>query len=53
MGQNPSAQELDEMISEMDEDGSGTVDFEVGLFILKIYRVPHKRHPYFKFEKYT
>ena len=29
MGQNPSVQELDEMISEMDEDGSGTVDFEV------------------------
>ena len=53
MGQNPSAQELDEMISEMDEDGSGTVDFEVGLFILKIYRVPHKRHPFLKFEKYT
>ena len=30
MGQNPSDQELKEMINEMDEDGSGTVDFEVG-----------------------
>ena len=29
MGQNPSDQELKEMINEMDEDGSGTVDFEV------------------------
>ena len=29
MGQNPSDHELKEMISEMDEDGSGTVDFEV------------------------
>ena len=29
MGQNPSEQELKEMIGEMDEDGSGTVDFEV------------------------
>ena len=29
MGQNPSEQELIDMISEMDEDGSGTVDFEV------------------------
>ena len=29
MGQNPSEQELKEMISEMDEDDSGTVDFEV------------------------
>ena len=29
MGQNPSEQELEQMINEMDEDGSGTVDFEV------------------------
>ena len=29
MGQNPTEQELIEMISEMDEDDSGTVDFEV------------------------
>ena len=29
MGQNPSDKELKEMIDEMDEDGSGTVDFEV------------------------
>ena len=29
MGQNPSEQELKDMIGEMDEDGSGTVDFEV------------------------
>ena len=28
MGQNPSEQELKDMIGEMDEDGSGTVDFE-------------------------
>jgi hypothetical protein len=30
MGQNPTDLELKEMISEMDGDGSGTVDFEVG-----------------------
>ena len=29
MGQNPTQHELIEMISEMDEDDSGTVDFEV------------------------
>ena len=29
MGQNPSDFELKEMIREMDEDGSGTVDFQV------------------------
>ena len=29
MGQNPTDLELKEMISEMDGDGSGTVDFEV------------------------
>ena len=29
MGQTPSDQELKEMIKDMDEDGSGTVDFEV------------------------
>ena len=28
MGQNPSDKELKEMISELDEDGSGEVDFE-------------------------
>ena len=28
MGQNPSDQELIEMINELDEDDSGTVDFE-------------------------
>jgi hypothetical protein len=32
MGQNPTDQELKEMISEMDGDGSGTVDFEVYVF---------------------
>ena len=29
MGQNPSDEELQEMIAEMDEDNSGTVDFQV------------------------
>ena len=29
MGCNPSNEELQEMIAEMDEDNSGTVDFEV------------------------
>ena len=29
MGHNPSEKELIEMIGEMDEDDSGTVDFEV------------------------
>ena len=29
MGQTPSDQELKEMIKDKDEDGSGTVDFEV------------------------
>ena len=29
MGQTPSDKELKEMIKDMDEDGSGTVDFEV------------------------
>ena len=32
MGQNPSDQGLKEMISEMDGDGSGTVDFEVAFY---------------------
>ena len=36
MGQNPSDQELKEMIDDMDEDGSGTVDFEVGFILLKL-----------------
>ena len=32
MGQTPSDQELKEMIKDMDEDGSGTVDFQVCFF---------------------
>ena len=28
LGQNPSEQELQEMVDEVDEDGSGTIDFE-------------------------
>jgi len=35
MGQNPSDHELKEMISEMDEDGSGTVDFEEFVILMK------------------
>jgi len=35
MGQNPSEQELKEMISEMDEDDSGTVDFEEFVILMK------------------
>eukprot|EP00090_Calanus_glacialis_P004756 TRINITY_DN13570_c0_g1_i1.p1 TRINITY_DN13570_c0_g1~~TRINITY_DN13570_c0_g1_i1.p1 ORF type:complete len:151 (-),score=70.88 TRINITY_DN13570_c0_g1_i1:190-642(-) len=35
MGQNPSDQELKEMINEMDEDGSGTVDFEEFVILMK------------------
>jgi len=35
MGQNPSEQELIEMISEMDEDDSGTVDFEEFVILMK------------------
>ena len=35
MGQNPSEQELKEMISEMDEDNSGTVDFEEFVILMK------------------
>jgi hypothetical protein len=34
MGQNPTDLELKEMISEMDGDGSGTVDFEVGFPVI-------------------
>ena len=36
MGQNPSDQELKEMIDDMDEDGSGTVDFEVCVLICSL-----------------
>jgi len=35
MGQNPSEQELIDMISEMDEDDSGTVDFEEFVILMK------------------
>merc|ERR1711872_222994 len=35
MGQNPSEQELKEMISEMDEDDSGTVDFQEFVILMK------------------
>ncbi|XP_023320702.1 calmodulin isoform X2 [Eurytemora carolleeae] len=35
MGQNPSEQELEQMINEMDEDGSGTVDFEEFVILMK------------------
>merc|ERR1712045_173530 len=35
MGQNPTEQELIEMISEMDEDDSGTVDFEEFVILMK------------------
>ena len=34
MGQNPSEFELKEMIREMDEDGSGTVDFQVYIILI-------------------
>ena len=44
MGQNPSDQELKEMINEMDEDGSGTVDFEVCLIILGLGSSKFKTH---------
>ena len=46
MGQNPSDQELKEMINEMDEDGSGTVDFEVVLDIARVYH-------YFCFQEFV
>ena len=41
MGQTPSDQELKEMIKDMDEDGSGTVDFEVynRISTMKNYKV--------------
>ena len=35
MGQNPSNKELVDMIGEMDEDGSGTVDFEEFVILMK------------------
>ncbi|CAM9364999.1 troponin C, slow skeletal and cardiac muscles [Petromyzon marinus] len=34
LGQNPSPDELQEMIDEVDEDGSGTVDFEEFLIMM-------------------
>uniref|UniRef100_UPI00358E2908 troponin C, slow skeletal and cardiac muscles-like n=1 Tax=Myxine glutinosa TaxID=7769 RepID=UPI00358E2908 len=34
LGQNPSPDELQEMIDEVDEDGSGTVDFEEFLLMM-------------------
>ena len=36
MGHNPSKRELIEMIGEMDEDNSGTVDFEVNQNIVQV-----------------
>ena len=36
MGQNPTQKELDDMIGEMDEDGSGTVDFEEFVILMKV-----------------
>ena len=36
MGHNPSKRELIEMIGEMDEDDSGTVDFEVNQNIVQV-----------------
>ena len=35
MGQNPTVQELDDMIGEMDEDESGTVDFEEFVILMQ------------------
>ena len=35
MGCNPSDEELQEMIAEMDEDNSGTVDFEEFVILMK------------------
>uniref|UniRef100_A0A8C5HDE4 Troponin C, slow skeletal and cardiac muscles n=1 Tax=Gouania willdenowi TaxID=441366 RepID=A0A8C5HDE4_GOUWI len=34
LGQNPTAEELQEMIDEVDEDGSGTVDFDEFLVMM-------------------
>uniref|UniRef100_A0A3Q3IY36 Troponin C, skeletal muscle n=1 Tax=Monopterus albus TaxID=43700 RepID=A0A3Q3IY36_MONAL len=34
LGQNPTRQELDEIIEEVDEDGSGTIDFEEFLVMM-------------------
>uniref|UniRef100_UPI00358EC9EC troponin C, slow skeletal and cardiac muscles n=1 Tax=Myxine glutinosa TaxID=7769 RepID=UPI00358EC9EC len=34
LGQNPSSEELHEMIDEVDEDGSGTIDFEEFLIMM-------------------
>merc|ERR1712071_88932 len=35
MGQNPSDKELKEMIKDMDEDGSGTVDYEEFVILMR------------------
>ena len=40
MGQTPNDQELKEMIKDMDEDGSGTVDFEVGFDLCNLLLCP-------------
>uniref|UniRef100_A0A671W4D7 Troponin C, slow skeletal and cardiac muscles n=1 Tax=Sparus aurata TaxID=8175 RepID=A0A671W4D7_SPAAU len=34
LGQNPTPEELQEMIDEVDEDGSGTVDFDEFLVMM-------------------
>merc|ERR1719348_1644706 len=34
LGQNPTREELDEIIEEVDEDGSGTIDFEEFLVMM-------------------
>ena len=39
MGQNPSERELREMIGEMDEDDSGTVDFQEFVILMKKKRL--------------
>ena len=34
LGQNPTDEELEDMIKEIDEDGNGTVDFEEFLVMM-------------------
>ena len=53
MGQNPSDQELKEMINEMDEDGSGTVDFEVGSDFVTFSFLLHNTCYFFFLESQT
>ena len=53
MGQNPSDQELKEMINEMDEDGSGTVDFEVGSDFVTFSFLLHNTCHFFFLESQT